>query len=257
MNYKQILVDANDTQKLLKKNGVTLVPGPAGSPKNDVLIQYRFLPEIFERVFNNCLVLEGNPDRSDKDIIKYHICVDYIRGVLSAEDYTLFCDDDLHISYSMGIAARHMQKIGINPQKVCEDAKDEIIRANAEYYTANLDTGDKVILSRGVILKAMRDGSIPDFTYLIDEHAQGNIIKFEFYNYKNRTEYLGYLLKEGRNDRQAIDFALMQNGGKFFEQYLEDNDIDKIGKKNTKLIMDEMFIMDDLDEETVPTLKFI
>jgi len=257
MNNKQIVVDANDTQKLLKKNGVTLVPGPAGTPKNDVLIQYRYLPEIFERVFNNCLVLEDNPDRSDKDIIKYHICIDYIRGVLSAEDYTLFRDDDLHIAFSMGIAAKRMQKIGLDPQKICEDAKDEIIRANSEYYTVNLDNGDKVILARGVILKAMRDGSIPDFSYLIDEHAQGNLVKFEFYNHKNRTEYLGYLLKEGRNDRQAIDFALMQNGTKFFDQYLEDNDIDKIGKQKTKRIIDEMFIMDDLDEEIVPTLKYI
>lgn len=253
MAYKQST--EADTQSILKKNKVTLVPAPWGSQKNDVLVQYRYLPEMFERVFNNCLALENNPNMPDKEIIKYHIGVDYVRGVLSLEDYTLLNDDDLYIATSMRIAASHIKKLDINPDQLCEDSKSEIARANKQFFVVHNDDGTKILLSRGVILKAMRDSTIPDLLFAMEGHIHGDFVQFEFYNYKNRTEYMGYLLKEGKNDRQAIDFALMKHGDQYFEEFLEENDIERVSRKATKRILDEMFIMDGYDENVVPTLK--
>lgn len=247
-------IATNDTQSILKKNRVTLVPAPWGSKKNDVFVKYNYLPEMLERVFNNCLVLEDDPNIKDRDIAVYHICLDYVRAVFSLEDYTLYNDDELHVSTSIRIAAGHIKKLGIDPQKLCEDAKKEIKRLNKEFFKASTENGEQIILSRGVVLKAMRDGNIPDLIYAIDGNLQGDFVKFEYYNSKTRKEYIGYMLAEGKNDRQAIDFSLMKYGDQFFEEYLDENDIEKIGKKTSSNIAEEMFVMDDIYDQ-VPTLK--
>ena len=218
-----------------------LLPLPYGALEDGAL-HPQILPDIMSNLNRVCdyaydqKMKDGKMFKSRNFMLLYEIRTTYLECLHSIETHKIDDSQVAFIDCTMHILEKKLAKLGIDASSLPKELKQAKELINTQFYTTCLESGERVILSKGVIIKAILDNEQLDLEYLSDQLYQEDILRGDF-DYGDYC-YNCYILNEELNNRVALDFTTIQDNEEIFNRYSFFGGFDEIPSDINKRILD-------------------
>lgn len=242
--FKQLIKEKDEAEEVLRKrNKFDMLPLPCGSVVDGAL-RFEVLPYIMSDLNSACdealkLVYANKKNLLDeKPMIKYQLRAVFLECVHSLNQLNSKSINLGGLDMACNIIANKMNKIGFNTNKLKTDLQKSEKQENTEFYAKFLDNCEPVILSKGVVEKALLDGVVLDFGFIFEEYTKGNVLRGDFVDDKNEMHSC-YILNTKQNPRMFLDVQVLDSSGDVFNAYAYGNNLKKLSKQTNKAVLDK------------------
>ena len=236
----------NYTMLELKKENIIednhLLPLPYGSLVNGALCP-EVLPDIMENLNRVCdyaadLKNEyGKEFKSKCFMTLYEIRTTYLECLHAIATHGIDNSKITFLDCTLHILEKKLEKLGIQAKSLPQALyrmKDSI---NTEFYSTCLESGERVIVSKGVVLKAILDNQRLGLQYIIDSLYENDIFRGDFDYAPKEYTYTCYVLNQQQNNRVALDFETIENCDEVLNHYAYVNGLKKVPENVNRQIL--------------------
>ena len=222
---------------------LNILPLPRNSQEEGA-IHIEALPFVLSQLNDACDETIKYNKTYNKDLIKEQPMVEYqLRTVYLECLHSLFRRNDhkqdlYGLDALLKVVASKMNKIGFDAVKLAKDLRQEEKRQNTEFYFKFLDSGEHVLLTKGVVEKALLDDAILDHNYLLEQYNDGNLLLCEVYD-KHGLSYDCYVLNTNINNRVFLDMNTIKHSDDVFNLYASANDVRPLSDQANKNILSQ------------------
>ena len=234
----------------MTRNGVIsddyfqLLPFPANALV-DGAIRPEFLPEIMQNLNKGLNYALSLKDQNKKDFRSRHfslvdeIRIVYIECVHAIEVHNITDSDLTAIDCTLKIIENKMTKIGLNPEAIKDDLDNNKRTINREFYSTQLDNGDRVLLSKGVLMMAALKDEELDFGFLSEcirenEFVRGYLVK------EIRDAFECYVMNPMFSDRMAMDFSTLESNAEILHRFAGTRNLKPLTNQQNVKVFDNL-----------------
>lgn len=221
--YTGLSFDEMKEQGVISDDYFELLPFPANS-LIDGAIRPEALPFIMQNLnkgLNYALDLKA---QNKKDFRSGHFSlIDEIRIVYkecvhAIEAHNITDDDLTAVNYTLKIIENKMTKIGLDPETIKDDLDNNKYTINREFYSTQLDNGDKVLLSKGVLMMAALKDEELDFGFIGECIRENEFVRGYLEN-EISDAFECYIMNPKFSDRMAMDFSTLEGNAEILNRY--------------------------------------
>ena len=199
-----------------------LLPLPYGALEDGAL-HPQILPDIMSNLNRVCdyaydqKMKDGKMFKSRNFMLLYEIRTTYLECLHSIETHKIDDSKIISFDYARHIIESKMNKLGIDVRLLPQKLKDMQNSLNKEFFYKCLQSGEEVVVSKGVIVKSILDNEELDLEYLSNALDEGNVLRGDF-DYDDYC-YSCYILNEQQNNRVALDFETVETCDEVFHRF--------------------------------------